>query len=405
MANGNGGRLRIIATPSGYQFATQVDEWLRTKYAVDQTINSLEQIAAGAPRDRSIMLPTTFFRFGDTAGKVEIHENIRGDDLFIISDVASSATPVPNDPPSQREGYKIDTSAEGIRLYRGKETLEPVYRKLDIDVNFFQVLSAVEATRNATKNGRITVVMPYFPGARQDRREGRESLDLSLYLKMLRAAGTDHVLILDPHNPAIDGFVPDGLHLDRLKSSHTLMGYLSANAGDYDLDKLYFGAPDDGALTRAKLFAQQFGAGFGAVIKDRDLLEISRLAGTIGYLGSLEDFKGRNVIVPDDMIDTAGTMIQAAKFYNDNGAKSVRLLGVHPVFSYPAIPRLQKAYDEGIVKEVIVTNSITLPDEVRSLPWLRHADVSQYYAKVIGTLHRNESISRLLETEFRREEK
>jgi ribose-phosphate pyrophosphokinase len=394
MGNGNGGRLRLIATPSGWQLATQIEKWLREKYIPER--HGLEKTVRSPAR--SVFVPTTFYRFADSDGKVEINEHIRGDDVFIITDVASHATAVANDPSSKKQGYITRTGPDGISLERNKTSVEPSYEKLPIDVNFQQVLSTIDATKTALKtSGRITVVMPYFPSARQERREGRDSLDLALRLRMLAAAGADHVLALDPHTKAIDLAAPLTMGLDRLRASHTLRGHLLTHAeeGKYRLNHLHFVGPDKSAYATAEFYAQTFGGRAGMMYKLRDMTSVNSVTGSLGYLG--EDFKGLDTILTDDMIDTAGTIQGPAGYFRTAGSASVWLMAVHPVFSYPAVERLSTAYEQGTINGVIVTNSITLPEAVLKEPWLSVADITQYHAKVIDAIHNNESISSLLD--------
>jgi ribose-phosphate pyrophosphokinase len=386
--------LRIIATPSGYQFASEIEHWITEKYQG-------EQGNAHPP----VLVNTTFSRFADTDGKVCIDEHIRGGDVFIVADAYSHAAPVPNDEPGKELAYTAHTSPDGVELRRSKKSIASVERRLPLDVNFQQVLSTIDAAQTALKSsGRVTVILPCFPGARQDRRTGRESLDLRLRFEQLYAAGADHVLVLDPHNDAMDLAIQRGMSLDRLRASHTLLRHITRQAGKYDKNNFFFCAPDTGKIGVAgtKQYAQHFESPLGIVYKQRDLQGVNELKTPLGFLGDPEELQGRDVFIPDDMIDTGGTMISAAEFLRERGAKSVRLIATHPIFSYPALERFNEAYEQGHVSEVIVTNSVTLPRDVRAnTPWLSVVDVTQYHAKVISHLHRNESISQLLETELR----
>jgi ribose-phosphate pyrophosphokinase len=373
----------IIPTPCGYQFAREIYRHLTETY-----------LPRRKQKSNGVWVDTEMFVFADTDQMTGILKHIRGGDAYIIADVESSATILPtetvdNRPPSHR----IEMREGAYTVYHGKNVLPVSPRRVSVPRNFDMFLSTVDAVRNAVKEeGHVTAVLPCFPSARQDRRGGRRSLDLKRRFLEMDALGVNRVLTNDIHNESTELAVPYRMGFDNLYSRKTLVDFLRARGLR---DNIYVISPDEGAYKKiAKRYAKDLGTGVGLLDKSRDQPNVIDAVGTgVGII----DVAGKNILLVDDMIDTAGTTVEAAEYLRDRGAASVIAITAHAVFSPPAIDRLEKAVAKGHLNEVIVTNSVTHPDAIKERQWLTTVDVAKYFAKAIDRLNVGDSISALLD--------
>jgi len=369
----------IIPTPCGYQFAQQI-----YKHLVKTYLPRRKQTGKG------VWVATEMIVFADTDQMTKILHHIRGCDAYIIADMQSAATILPTETIDDRPpSHRISMQHDNYTVYHDDKELAVSPRKVSVPRNFDMLLSVIDATRNAVKeNGRITVVLPFFPSSRQDRRGGRFSLDLKRRCVALEKAGADHILTIDVHNEsAVENAFEERTGLDNLYARHSVLMFLHANRDMHDAS----------AFKRNLHYAEEFEVGVGFLYKHRTKPNV--VEKVLGFGGSKEDIIGKDIYMVDDMIDTAGTIIQAAYYLRECGAKSVRIIATHAVFSPPALRRLDAAHEKHIIQEVIVTNSITHPSDVAAKPWLTIVDVAKYFAKAIDRLNNGESISALLEDE------
>ena len=269
---------------------------------------------------------------------------------------------------------KIEDDIRGRDLYFIQSTCTPVNDSL------MELLLFVDSARRASAK-RITVVMPYYGYARQDRKdEGRTPITAKLVANMIAVAGCDRVLTMDLHAMQIQGFFD--IPVDNLLAEPVLSKYYSAK----NIEDLVLVSPDVGNVKRARVYAQRLGADLAIIDKRRvsgDCVETSHLIG---------DVNGRTVLMVDDMISTAGTICSAAKLCKDQGAKKIFVGATHGVLCGPAVARLVEAP----VDEIVVTDTIPVSAEtLAAVPTLKILSVSGLLAEAIHRIHNNESVSSL----------
>jgi ribose-phosphate pyrophosphokinase len=276
--------------------------------------------------------------FSDGETRVEINENVRGMDVFIV-----------------------------------QSTSNPVNK------NLMELLVMIDAMKRASAD-RVTAVMPYYGYARQDRKAApRAPITAKLVADLLTTAGTNRVLSVDLHAGQIQGFF--NIPVDNLYAQTILLEYLKSNFNNNPVVV----SPDTGGVVRARAFAKSFGAALAIVDKRRDVPNESEVMNIIG------DVKGKRAIILDDMIDTAGTMVQAAHALLEAGALEVIACCTHPVLSGPAIDRIESSN----IKEVIVTDTIPLHEKARACDRIKVLTISGLISEAIKRIYYNESISSL----------
>jgi len=278
-------------------------------------------------------------KFPEGECKVKIHDNIRGADVFIIQ----STCPPVND-------------------------------------NLVELLVMIDACRRASAR-RITAVIPYFGYARQDRKDQpRVPITAKLVANLITEAGADRVLTMDLHAQQIQGFFD--IPLDHLMALPVLIEHFKT----LKIDNLSICTADVGGIKGAWKFAERLSVPLAIVDKKRsgdDKVEALALIG---------DVKGKNIIIPDDMIATGGTLVNAAKFLRDNGAKDLYAACTHGVLSGNAVEKL-KAVN---FKEVIMTNTIPLAAETKQANY-KQLSIAKLFGEAILRIHKETSVSSLFE--------
>lgn len=258
---------------------------------------------------------------------------------------------------------------------RGKEVIiiQSTFQPTD---NLMELLLLIDAAKRASAK-RIVAVMPYFGFARQDRKDKpRVAIGAKLVANLLTAAGVDRVITMDLHAEQIQGFFE--VPVDHLYASTIFVPYLQK----MNLPDLTVAAPDTGGTKRANAYAKLLGCDLAICYKQR------KVANQVESMTVIGDVKGRNVVIVDDMCDTAGTLSKAAEMMMENGALSVRAICTHPVLSGKAYERIQ----ESVLEELIVTNSIPLnPDKVADK--IKVLDIAPLFSGVLHNLLENKSIS------------
>jgi len=276
-------------------------------------------------------------RFSDGEVYVQINENVRGEDVFIVQ---------PTCPP--------------------------------VNDTLMELLVMIDAFKRASAR-RITAVLPYYGYGRQDRKsQSRVPISAKLVADLITTAGASRVLAIDLHAGQIQGFfnIPDHL----FAAPPVIVDYLAKK----DLQDPVLVSPDAGGVERARAIAKRLRAGLAIIDKRRDSPNVAVFMYLIG------EVKSKDVIVIDDMIDTAGTLIQAVEAVKREGARRVLACGVHPVLSGPAISRIAGSD----LEELIITNSIPLPPEKR-LPNVHVLSVAPLLGEAIRRIHDEESVSTL----------
>jgi ribose-phosphate pyrophosphokinase len=244
--------------------------------------------------------------------------------------------------------------------------------------NLFELLLMVDAARRASAK-RIVAVIPYFGFARQDRKDKpRVSIGAKLVANMLTAAGVDRIMTMDLHADQIQGFFE--VPVDHLFASSIFLPHIK----DLQLEDLVIAAPDTGGTKRANAYAKHLGVDMAICYKQR------KVANQVDSMTVIGDVKGRNVVLVDDMIDTAGTLTKAADMMADLGATSVRAMCTHAVLSGEACQRIE----DSALTELIVTDTIPMSDEKKALTSkIQQLSVAQLFADVIKRVRNHESIS------------
>ncbi len=279
-------------------------------------------------------------RFSDGEIQVEILENVRGRDVFILQ---STCAPT-ND-------------------------------------NLMELLIMVDALRRASA-GRITTVIPYFGYARQDRRvrSARVPISAKVVANMLEAVGTDRVLTVDVHADQVQGFF--NLPVDNVYASPILLGDIWRQKHP----NLIVVSPDVGGVVRARAMAKRLDDAELAIIdKRRPKANEARVMHIIG------DVQGKSCVIIDDLVDTAGTLCEAARALKEHGAEKVMAYATHAVLSGPAIANIEKSG----LDELVVTDTIPLRPEARACGKIRQLTVAGMLAETIRRINREESVSSL----------
>jgi ribose-phosphate pyrophosphokinase len=276
-------------------------------------------------------------QFADGEIHLQIQENVRGADVFVI-----------------------------------QPTCKPVER------NLMELLLMMQALKLASAE-RITAVLPYYGYARQDRKDKpRVPISAKLVAGLLESAGADRVLTLDLHAAQIQGFFD--IPVDHLYASPVLIEYFRAQ----NLPNVTVVSPDAGGVERARAFAKRLNSSPLAIIDKRR--EEANVAEVMNVVGDVEE---RHCLLVDDLIDTAGTLVQGAQALLEKGAASVSACATHAVLSGPAVERIEASG----LKEVVLTNSIPLADEAKRSSRIKSLSVGHLLAEAIRSIHEETSVS------------
>ncbi len=277
--------------------------------------------------------------FSDGEIMVEIGENVRGRDVYVIQSTCAPA-----------------------------------------NSNLMELLIMIDALKRASA-AQITAVIPYFGYARQDRKVApRTPITSKLVADLVTTSGADRVLTMDLHAGQIQGFF--NIPVDNLYAAPVILDDLKKR---FDGQRLVVVSPDAGGTERARAFAKRLDAGLAIIDKRRSSPNVSEVMHVIG------DVDDEVCIIVDDMIDTAGTLCLAAQALKEKGAKAVYACATHPVLSGPALDRISQSN----LEEVVVTNSIPIEEKIRECAKLRGLSVSQLLAEAIRRIHDDESVSSL----------
>ncbi|MEO7128956.1 MAG: ribose-phosphate pyrophosphokinase [Rhodoferax sp.] len=279
-------------------------------------------------------------RFSDGEVNVEINQNVRARDVFVV-----------------------------------QSTCAPT------NENLMELLIIVDALKRASAD-RVSTVIPYFGYARQDRRprSARVPISAKVVANMLQAVGVARVLTMDLHADQIQGFFD--IPVDNIYASPVLLGDLRQQK----YEDLIVVSPDVGGVVRARALAKQLGCDMAIIDKRRPKANVSEVMHVIG------EIDGRNCVVMDDMIDTAGTLVKAAEVLKERGAKKVYAYCTHPIFSGPAIERITTS---PALDEVVVTDTIPLSAAASSCRKIRQLSVGPLIAETIQRIAKGDSVMQL----------
>ena len=282
----------------------------------------------------------TVGRFSDGEVTVELHQNVRARDVFVI-----------------------------------QSTCAPT------NENIMELLIMVDALKRASAR-RITAVIPYFGYARQDRRprSTRVPISAKVVANLLETVGVERVLTMDLHADQIQGFFD--IPVDNIYASPVLLSDLKSK----NYHDLIVVSPDVGGVVRARALAKQLGCDLAIIDKRRSAANVSEVMHVIG------EIDGRNCVIMDDMIDTAGTLVKAAEVLKERGAKSVYAYCTHAVFSGPAIERISAS----ALDEVVICNTIPLSEAAKACKKIRQLSVAFLFAETIRRISDGESVTSLV---------
>ncbi len=269
---------------------------------------------------------------------------------------------------------KLEEDVRGKDVFIIQSTSEPVNNSL------MELLIFIDCARRASAE-RITAVVPYFGYARQDRKdEGRVPISAKLVANLIATAGADRVLTMDLHAEQIQGFfdIPvDNLHAEPVLSRY----YMSQ-----EIENLTMVSPDVGNVKRARVYAERFSGDLAIIDKRRISGQDVEISHVIG------DVEGKNVLMIDDVITTAGTIAGAAKICKEKGAKKIFVGVTHSVLCGPAVQRLSEAP----IDEVVVTDTVPTPEEkIKELGKIKVLSVAELIGEAIHRIHNDESVSSL----------
>ncbi|MGI6226286.1 MAG: ribose-phosphate pyrophosphokinase [Peptococcales bacterium] len=268
----------------------------------------------------------------------------------------------------------IDESVRGADVFIIQPTPTPV------NDNLMELLIMIDAVRRASAR-RITAVLPYYGYARQDRKaRARDPITAKLVANLIIQAGARRVLTMDLHAGQIQGFFD--VPVDHLLGVPILAEYYK----NKNLDDVVVVSPDMGGVTRARNLAERIGAPLAIIDKRRPMPNVSEVMNIIG------DIKGKNVIMTDDIIDTAGTITNGAEALMERGAQCVFACCTHAVLSGPAITRL----DKSPIKELVITNTIPVSPE-KKLAKIKVLSVAPIMGEAIIRIHEDLSVSKLFD--------
>lgn len=277
-------------------------------------------------------------RFSDGEINVQIMDNVRGRDVFVV-----------------------------------QPTANPVNRHL------MELLIMIDALKRASA-ARITAVLPYYGYSRQDRKvQPRVPITAKLVADLITTAGANRVLTVDLHAGQIQGFF--NIPVDNLFASPVILEYIRSKK----FENLTIVSPDAGGVERARGLAKRLGAALAIIDKRRDKPNVAQVMNIIG------DVKGRDCLLFDDMVDTAGTLTEGAAALRENGAVKIYAACTHAVLSGPAIQRI----NDSVLEELIVTNTIALDSKQKECPKLTVLSIAGLLAEAITRIHEETSLSSL----------
>eukprot|EP00177_Eucheuma_denticulatum_P002937 GFKZ01005279.1.p1 GENE.GFKZ01005279.1~~GFKZ01005279.1.p1 ORF type:complete len:371 (+),score=57.43 GFKZ01005279.1:337-1449(+) len=290
-------------------------------------------------------------RFSDGETRVHIEDNVRGKDVFIVQ---------PTSPP--------------------------------VNDHLMELLVIIDTLKRASAK-RITAVIPYYGYGRQDRKAApRVPITARLVADLIQTAGAHRVLAFELHAGQIQGFF--NIPVDHMFALPVFVNYLQGcpefrAMRQANSNPLVVVSPDAGGMERARLLAKGLDAALAIIDKRRSAPNVAHVLHVIG------EVEGRDCVIVDDMVDTAGTLTKAAEALKNNGAKSVRACCIHAVLSGPAVDRIKNS----CIEELVITNSIRLSKEVeQALPCITKISVGRLMAETISRVHREESVSTLFGT-------
>ncbi len=356
--------LKLIALPGCENRAYIINEYLKEfqKEYLEQYPEKRSHYHSG-----SFLADCTLDRFGTGEGKGTINESIRGKDLYLLVDVTNTSVT-----------YRL-------RNFTNRMSPDDHYQNLK------RIISAANG-----KAHRINVIMPFMYESRQHKRTNRESLDNALMLQELRGMGVTNIITFDAHDPRTMNSIPLS-GFDNFFASYQFLQTLLREYSDLRIntEKLIVISPDEGAMFRAKYFANILGIDLGMFYKRRDYSKVVDGKNPIvahEYLGT--SLEGKTAIIIDDMIASGESLVSVAGEIKERGAKRAIACTTFGLFT-KGFDVFDRAYEEGIIDKIITTNLVYQAPELLTKPWYASANMNKYIASIICTMNHDVSLERI----------
>lgn len=361
------GSLGIIPLKGCQELGTKVNQYLVDWRTERENAHKNSLAFSGYQRD-SYILKTKVPRFGSGEAKGVILESVRGNDLYILVDVAN---------------YSLTYSLCGHENHMSPD-------------DHYQDLKRIIAAVGG-KARRITVIMPFLYESRQHKRSTRESLDCAIALQELVRMGVDNIITFDAHDPRVQNAIP--LHgFETVQPAYQFIKGLLKHVKDLSIDSSHMMviSPDEGGMSRAIYIANVLGLDMGMFYKRRDYTQIVDGRNPIvahEFLGT--SVEGKDMIIIDDMISSGESILETASELKKRKASRVFVFATFGLFT-SGLDKFDKAYEDGMIDRILTTNLVYQTPELLEKPWYINCDMSKYIAYIIDTLNHDTSISDLL---------
>ena len=349
------GELKVIGMKGCEQFVSQINDYLKEWRNCDS--------------EETFLVKHDCPRFGTGEAKCVIHETLRGDDVYIITDCFN---------------YSVTYDMYGMKV-----PMSPDDHYADLK----RIIAAI-----AGKARRITVIMPMLYEGRQHKRTTRESLDCAIMLQELIGMGVANFLTFDAHDPRINNAIP--LHgFDNVQPTYQMIKALVEKVPDIVIDKdhLMMISPDEGAMQRSIYYSSVLGINVGMFYKRRNYSVIINGKNPIEaheYLG--QDLNGKDVVIVDDMIASGESLFDVAKQLKQKGARRIFNFATFGLFTN-GFEKFDKAYEEGLIDMIFTTNLVYHSPELETKKWWCEVNMSKYVSLLIDTLNDDNSISEFID--------
>ncbi len=363
------GPLALMPLDSIQPLGQKVDEYLST-WRTQRESDHKETIAFNGYQKDSYIVQAKVSRFGSGEAKANILETVRGVDLYLMVDVMNYA--------------------QTYSLFGQVNHMSP-------DDHYSDLKRVIAATTGKAK--RINVIMPFMYESRQHKRTGRESLDCAMMLQELHAMGVENFITFDAHDPRVMNAIPQD-SFDNISCSYQFIKAILAHVEDLDIDKnhMMIISPDEGGMSRAIYYANVLGIDMGMFYKRRDYSKVVNGRNPIvahEFLGT--DVEGKDVFIIDDMISSGESLVDTAKELKERKARRVFACCTFGLFT-SGFNKFDQAYANGTLNGVFTTNLIYQQPELLTKPWYVSVDMAKYIALIIDNLNHDMSISTILDS-------
>ncbi len=363
------GPLALMPLDSIQPLGQKVDEYLST-WRTQRESDHKETIAFNGYQKDSYIVQAKVSRFGSGEAKANILETVRGVDLYLMVDVMNYA--------------------QTYSLFGQVNHMSP-------DDHYSDLKRVIAATTGKAK--RINVIMPFMYESRQHKRTGRESLDCAMMLQELHAMGVENFITFDAHDPRVMNAIPQD-SFDNISCSYQFIKAILAHVEDLDIDKnhMMIISPDEGGMSRAIYYANVLGIDMGMFYKRRDYSKVVNGRNPIvahEFLGT--DVEGKDVFIIDDMISSGESLVDTAKELKERKARRVFACCTFGLFT-SGFNKFDQAYANGTLNGVFTTNLIYQQPELLTKPWYISVDMAKYIALIIDNLNHDMSISSILDS-------